>query len=264
MRFNGIILLCCLLFSCHKKEKYTNVKLIGHAGAGLNSTTSPYQDNSQNAVSYAVNMEGINGVEIDIQCSASETMWLFHDEFLDQETNAQGCVNAVTDDFLAEVHYTGIGSEKLLRLKDLDFPFAHKKLFLDVRSTNLCTQQIINQQLIIQAIESALAGKQPAEICVITNYIPWVHAFFLKGWKVYLNVPTVSEYLDNATLNETTGLCIRSKEISKEQVVTVQQTGKEVIIFEVRSPKGIRQALKKYPDYLMTDNLKAAIIEKYP
>lgn len=264
MRFNLLIIATLLLFSCHKKEKYESVRLIGHAGAGLNTSTSPYAENSQEAVSYAVSMEGIEGVEIDIQCSVSETMWLFHDEFLENGTNGEGCVNSVNDDYLDDLNYSGWGSEKPVRLKDLLFPYEERKLFLDVRSVNLCTGQVLNQQTVIQAIEAALEGKPYTEISVVTNYTPWVHAFFLKGWKVYLNVPTVSEYLNDPVMQETTGLCIRSAEISKDQVEQVKQEGKEVVIFEVRSPKGIRRALKKYPDYLMTDNLKAAIIEKYP
>jgi hypothetical protein len=43
----------------------------------------------------------------------------------------------------------------------------------------------------------------------------------------------------------------------------LQAAGKKVIIFEVRSPKGIKSALKKHPNYLVTDDLRATIIEKY-
>lgn len=264
MRFSVLVIAAFLLFSCHKKEKYESVQLIGHAGAGLNSSTSPYTNNSQEAVNYAVSMEGIQGVEIDVQCSASQTMWLFHDEYLENATNGDGCLNDADDAYLDNLKYAGAGTEKPVRLKDLKFPYGERKLFLDVRSVNLCSGQVLNQQTVIQAIETALEGKPYTEISVVTNYTPWVHAFFLKGWKVYLNVPTVSEYLNDPVMLETTGLCIRSAEISKDQVEEVKQEGKEVVIFEVRSPKGIRQALKKYPNYLMTDNLKAAIIEKYP
>lgn len=264
MRFKLLIIPVLLLFSCHKKEKYENVQLIAHAGSGLNTSTSPYHENSQQAVTYATSMEGIQGVEIDIQCSASKTMWLYHDEYLENSTNGEGCVNSVEDAYLEGLHYSGWGSERPIRLSELNFPYTERRLFLDVRAANLCTDQILDQQAVIQSIEMALNGKPYTEICVITNYSPWIHAFFLKGWKVYLNVPTVGEYLSEPFLAETTGLCIRSTEISKNQVAEVKQVGREVVIFEVRSPKGIRQALKKYPDYLMTDNLKAAIIEKYP
>jgi len=256
--------LFAVLSSCHKKERFDEVKIIGHAGAGLSSVTSPYHDNSKESIDYAVAFEGIDGVEIDIQCSASQTAWLFHDELLNDETSGKGCVNSLSDLDLATIHYTGFGQESLIRLSDLQFPFSKKKLFLDIRSSNFCTQQSTNQQEMIQAIEQAISGTNSIEVNVITNRADWIHAFYLKGWNVYLNLALTADYLNTDLIAETTGLCIRNAKISQDEVKSVQEIGKEVIIFEVRSPKGIRKAFKKYPNYLMTDNLKATLIEKYP
>jgi hypothetical protein len=261
MRFSLLLTIVLLVGSCHKKDKYNDIRIIGHAGAGLKSSTSLYHDDSQEAVSYAVGMEGIDGVEIDIQCSASGTAWLFHDADLGATTNGSGCVNSVTDDYLETLEYSTLEKEELIRLKDLDFPFGQRDLFLDVRSANECIGQLIDQQTMITAIETALPAG--ASVTVITNKAQWVHAFFLKGWKVYLDVRETAVYLNSGTLAETAGLCIRNAEISKEEVEAMHDAGKEVIIFEVRSPKGIRSGLKKFPDYLMADDLKATLIEKY-
>jgi len=264
MRYKFIFIVALLAFSCKKKEQFNDVKLIGHAAAGLDSETSPYHDNSQDAIDYAIQLEGIDGVEIDIQCSASGSMWLFHDETLNDDTKGEGCVNSVDDDYLKTLFYNGLENEGLLKLADLDFPFATKTCFLDVRHYNSCTGQFLNQQTVINAIDSALLPFSLTEVSVITNNPGWVHAFYLKGWKVYFDIASSTGYLNSGTLAETTGLCIRSSDIDRSEVEQVKQSGKEVIIFEVRSPKGIRSALKKHPDYLLVDNLKAAIIEKYP
>jgi len=45
-------------------------------------------------------------------------------------------------------------------------------------------------------------------------------------------------------------------------VTKIRQAGKKIYIFEVRSPKGIRSALKKIPDGILTDDIRAAILEK--
>ena len=37
---------------------------------------------------------------------------------------------------------------------------------------------------------------------------------------------------------------------------------KRVYIFEMRSPKGIKSALKKYPTGIISDDLRAAIIQR--
>lgn len=264
MRYKVIFIVALLAFSCKKKEQFDGVRLIGHAGAGLDSETSPYHDNSQEAIDYAIQMEGIDGVEIDIQCSASGSMWLFHDETLDNDTKGEGCVNSVTDDYLSTLFYNGLEKEALLKLADLDFPFATKTCFLDVRHYNSCTAQFLDQQTVINAIDAAILPFSVPEVSVITNNPGWVHGFYLKGWKVYFEPASANSYLNSGQLSETAGLCIRNSEIDKSEVELVKQAGKEVIIFEVRSPKGIRSGLRKYPNYLMIDNLKAAIIEKYP
>jgi glycerophosphoryl diester phosphodiesterase len=264
MRYKFIFIAAFLVFSCKKKEQFNDVKLIGHAASGLDSETSPYHDNSQEAIDYAVHLEGIDGVEIDLQCSASGSMWLFHDESLNDDTKGEGCINSVSDDYLNAIFYNGLENEGLLKLADLDFPFATKTCFLDVRHYNSCTEQFLDQQTVINAIDAALTPFSLSEVTIITNNPGWIHAFYIKGWKVYFEIGSTNSYLNNGLLAETTGLCIRNSEINRSGVEQVRQAGKEVIIFEVRSPKGIRSALKKHPDYLMTDNLKAAIIEKYP
>jgi glycerophosphoryl diester phosphodiesterase len=264
MRYKVVFIVVLLVFSCRKKEQYDDVKLIGHAASGLDSGTSPYHDNSQEAIDYAVDLEGIDGVEIDLQCSASGSIWLFHNTTLNDATNGKGCVNSVTDDYLSGLSYSGLEHESLLKLADLDFPFGTKICFFDIRHYNSCTEQIIDQQTVINAIDAAISTVSIAEVSVITNNPGWVHAFYLKGWNVYFERSTAGEYLNSAQMAESTGLCIRNSEIDRSGVESVKQAGKEVLIFEVRSPKGIRSGLRKHPDYLMTDNLKAAIIEKYP
>lgn len=264
MRYKVIFIAALVVFSCKKKEQFDDVQLIGHAGAGLDSGTSPYHDNSQEAIDYAIQMEGIDAVEIDVQCSASGSMWLFHDLNLAEDTKGEGCVNSVTDDYLTTLSYNGLEKEALLKLGDLDFPFATKTCFLDVRHYNSCTEQFIDQQTVINAIDASLLPFSMSEVSVITNNPNWVHEFYLKGWNVYFEAGTADAYLNFGLLSETTGLCIRNSEIDRSEVESVKQAGKEVVIFEVRSPKGIRSGLRKHPDYLMTDNLKAAIIEKYP
>jgi glycerophosphoryl diester phosphodiesterase len=261
MRFSLFITFLFLLGSCHKKDKYNDIRIIGHAGSGLATPTSVYNADSQEAVEHAIGMQGIDGVEIDIQCSASGTAWLFHDASLDANTNGSGCINSLTDDYLQTLHFKTLEKEKLVQLKDLDFPFGERLLFLDVRSLNECTGHPIDQQMMINAIETALPDG--ILVTVITNNPDWVHDFYLKGWKVYFDVRDVSGYLNGGVMDETAGLCIRNAEISKNQVEDMHSSGKEVIIFEARSPKGIRSALKKFPDYLLADDLKATLIEKY-
>jgi len=263
MRFNGyLLLLLIVLFSCRKKN-YDAVKIIGHAGSGLAVTNAPYHDNSLKSIQYALDMEGVDGVEVDIQCSADGTAWLFHDVLLNNQSNGSGCVNSQSDGYLETLQYTTTEQEPLSKLKELAFPFETKELFLDLRSSNECKNELIDVQVIVQAIQAALTNAPPAKIIVITNQQQWIHPFYQLGWTVFHEVEEVNTYLSGAYLSETSGVCMRNANISQDEVKTVQELGKQVFLFNVRSPKGIRSALKKYPDYLLTDDLKATLIEKY-
>jgi glycerophosphoryl diester phosphodiesterase len=259
-----IFIATLLLTACNKKEKFENVQLIGHAGSGLQTSAAPYHADSYEAVEYAAELEGISGVEVDVQLSASNTAWLFHDEQLGNTTNGSGCVNGQTDDYLSGLHYTTLEKEVVSRLSEIAGLFGSRQLILDLKSANLCTNTLVDLPEMIAAIKTALPDIAPGNLIVITNKPQWVHTLALEGWKVYLEQPTLQSYTDNYALAETTGACLRSAEIDREGVEQLHDMGKEVIIFDVRSPKGLRKALKKYPDYLMTDNLKAALIEKYP
>ena len=264
MRSNWWLIVLLCLVSC-KKKHFDQVKLIGHAGSGLSISTAIYADNSSESVNYALEMKGIDGVEIDIQCSADGTAWLFHDPELDETTNGSGCVPSSTDDYLQSLHYATLKKEPLVKLADLNAPFNDRIIFLDIRTFNQCTQTEIDQQDMIAAIQQALPDVPDERIFVITNRPGWVNDFYLEGWNVYLEMVTADEYLGvaAATLDQTIGTCLRNSNTTKNDIENLHEHSKEVIIFDVRSPKNMRKALKKFPDYILADDLKGAIIEKY-
>ncbi len=83
-----------------------------------------------------------------------------------------------------------------------------------------------------------------------------------KSFLLIYSTETISEANLILGNNAVSGLMAKNSKISKEEVGQLKAQGKKIIIFEVRSPKSIRKALKKRPDYLVTDDLRATIIEK--
>jgi hypothetical protein len=57
------------------------------------------------------------------------------------------------------------------------------------------------------------------------------------------------------------GIVVRNSAMSKEEVQSIKNSGKKVVLYDMRSAVGIRKALKKNPDSIMTDDLREAIIE---
>lgn len=263
MRFaTYIALISLVIVACRQKDRYESVELVAHACSGLLISTTPYHDNSLEAFHYAMALKGIDAIEVDIQLSADGTLWLFHDPELNIETNGNGCISNLNDSYISTLNYSTQEKEKLVRLKDLPEELDEKKLILDLRHRNSCTGEQIQDSLVYIALTQVLLEKQWDNVILILGNPSWTELFSTLGYEIYVNAYDLEYYEDlNAPL--AAGPCIRSESITKEEVDKIHQDGKKVIIFDVRSPKGIRKALKKHPDLLMVDDPRAAIIEKY-
>ncbi len=252
-----LLILFFVVNSCTKKEDFSKIKILGHAGNGLNISNSMYHDNSLNSIHLAVSHAGCDGVEIDVQLSKNGTAWLFHDTNLKKEANLDACVNSTSDTELEQLSYNHFNDEKLLKLNDLSL--STKTLFLDLRHYNYCSETVVDLNAFILELSLFREQNLTCEIYVCTNFIDWIIPLQNEGFKVCFAPNSKSEY-DEKNAN---AFLFKNAEISKSEVEAFQNAGKEVFIFELRSPKGIRSALRKHPNCIISDDIKAAIIEKY-
>ncbi len=265
MRFKMYFWGLLLCVGCTKNENFSDVKIIGHGAVGLHNPSSIYHDNSGEAIDYALGQAGCEGVEIDVQLSKDGSFWLFHDPFLEQETNESGCIPQLNDLFLSHVRYKTLKKERLFRFAELDFSrLKNKTLMLDLRHYDYCAETIIDVQKVVDQLAAfpALINGD-LEVIVLLNLKEWYPHFQDFPFALYYYTDAYSDAV--STVNEVPfdGVVMRNSVIRKEEVNWMHSHGKKVIIFEVRSPKGIKSAFKKHPDYLVTDDLKATIIEKY-
>ncbi|MES2589382.1 MAG: glycerophosphodiester phosphodiesterase family protein [Bacteroidota bacterium] len=260
MRFR-IIFLLFVIFSCSKKEKYEAIQLFGHAGNGLNISNSVYHDNSENSIKLALAQNGCDGVEVDVQLSKDGIAWLFHDQNLEKETNLNSCINSLSDEEIESLSYNHFNDEKLIKLKDLQLK--GKSVVLDLRHSNSCENKVVDVNQMIVEIELFRQKNSESEIYLNTNYLAWLTPLQSLNLKLCYS-PSENENLDEIV--NTYGVkcfLFKNQEITKERVETEKNKGNEIIIFEVRSPKGIRSALNKYPTIILSDDVKAAIVEKF-
>lgn len=262
MRFKFLFLLF-LIAGC-KKQAYHTIAIIGHAGNGLNIPTSFYAPNSLQSIEMALGTPGLDGVEIDIQLAADQELWLYHDDRLETNTNGNGCISESTFEQLKTIRYTTANKEKLVRLKDLNFDlYAGKNIYLDIRHYNGCTEQLIEQGPIIQALKSTIEMWPSVNFIIVTNHKPWINDFSQNNLHVYCDIETMAEFeqLLNGTYTYA-GIIIRNAACTKDDVARIKLENKKVILFDLRAPKSIRKAFEKSPDAIITDDVKAALIEK--
>lgn len=263
MRYNILFILLAILAGC-KKSKFTNMDIYGHAGNGLNIENSIYKNNTSEAIKFALETEGVKGVEVDVQLSADGDLWLFHDDQLNAETEGNGCISDKSFDELNALHYKSVHKEKLVRLKDLPFDtYGNKSFLIDARHYRGCDYSPINYQLFVQELKSIVLANPNCEFIVLSKYNGWVSEFKNENFQVFCEINALNDFykLNDIGLN-CDGVIVKNSNCSKSDVEIIHGNNKKVFIFEVRAPKSIKEALKKGANGIITDDIRATLIEK--
>lgn len=252
------------LFSCKKqKDAYPETSVGGHACAGLHISSSNYHDNSLEAYKYARSFETILMVEVDVQMSSDGTLWLFHDPELDVESTGEGAIPQKNDTYLSGVKYNSLEKERLIRLLDLPADLKGIRLLLDLKESDGSESGLIDSTALLDAMNLAKQYFYNGDLGMITNTGRFLPTFKGLGFKIYYNAVNASQFLSYSNASISDGALFRNSDISISDVNSVKSFGKEVILYDVRSPNGIRSAFEKSPNYLLTDDIKATLIEKY-
>ena len=253
MRLSSLMGVVLLLWGCSKVNNSTT-KIFGHAATGLQNPNAIYHDNSLDAIRYASSLTRCSGVEVDVRMDAQGQLWLFHDELLDDETNLSGSVEEMTTDELTSGHYRTLKKEPLLKLNATTIAeLSQGYTFLDLKIPGNSKAQELKSALLALDIDTA-------KFALIVSSLSYVD-LFKSDFQVFLSINEVTELTSELLANEPglRGVCIRSANISREEINFLKSIHKEVICYEVRSPKGIRAGLIKEPTYLLTDDLKLTL-----
>lgn len=252
MRLSSLMGVLLILWGCSKVNNSTT-KIFGHAATGLQNPNAIYHENSMDAIRYACALPGCSGVEVDVRMDAQGKLWLFHDELLDDETNLSGSVEEMTTDKLTSGHYSTIKKEPLLRLDEAITSLSKGYTFLDLKIPDISKAQELKTALLALDFDTT-------KFALIVSSLSYVDVF-KQDFQVFLSINEVtdltSEMLDNEP--RLRGICIRSAQITREEINFLKSINKEIICYEVRSPKGIKAGLNKNPSYLLTDDLKLTL-----
>jgi glycerophosphoryl diester phosphodiesterase len=257
MRLSSFVGLAFLVWGCSKVNNSTT-KIFGHAASGLQNPNAIYHDNSLDAIRYASSLTGCSGVEVDVRMDAQGKLWLFHDDLLDEETNLSGSVEEMTTDELTSGHYRTLKKEPLLKLDSATTAeLSQGYTFLDLKIPEISKAQEIKSALLTLDFDTT-------KFALIVSSLSYVDVF-KYDFQVFLSINEVTELTSESLANEPRlrGICIRSAQITREEINFLKSINKEVICYEVRSPKGIKMALTKNPSYLLTDDLKLTLGLRY-
>ena len=257
MHFRLLFILVLQFFSCSKKEDFSMIQVFGHAGMGLKMPNSIFHDNSLEAIELALTIPGSNGVEIDIQMDLNGRLWLFHDELLNEETNGINCIPSNTSEYLKTLRYSSLKQEKIAELSQIPFHnFEDKSFFLDLKTWNKCSESSVSAEDFKAAL---LAINLPTKCKIILSDPNWI-PYFTDDFTIYFASDNF-QYAKSILTQEpmVKGLIIRNVAINKAEIQEIIQQNKEIYLFEIRSPKGVKRALEKRPSGIISDDLRAAI-----
>ncbi len=262
MRFVKITFLLSVLFACAKSEEVKNILVFGHAGMGLSMDNSIYHDNSKEAVSLALNLPTSNGVEVDVRLGADGTLWLYHDEWLEAETNGKGCVSELSDLDLSKINYQTLKKEKLVKLIDvLSQVREDQLLFIDLKHVNSCRNEWVDFERLMFAFEDQLDGyKDQVKIICSNEY--WLNNLALH-YEVLFSTDDFEEgkkIIQKYSFIK--GLVIRNTAIAAAEVKWIKGQNQSVYLYDIRSLKGIRKAYGKHPTGIFADDLRNALVER--
>jgi glycerophosphoryl diester phosphodiesterase len=260
-----------LVYSCQKEEKRVidnlnngKITIIGHAGAGFSSLNNPIPENSMTSIKKAIELYGAEGVEIDVQLSADNNLFLYHDEYLNSSTNFQGCIHSHSTAELKNCLYNN-SNEKIATLEEcLQYCSSRKyfpRIFIDTRLKVDCESNLDHDKFTKEYADQlyALICKYNAEswVCVESDDSNFLNLIKAKNKKIALFLDgTIAVNLISALENNFTGIVVSNRSCTKEQVKQAHMKGIYVCIFEAYNRQEIKQAIEKSPDIIQTDNIQ--------
>jgi glycerophosphoryl diester phosphodiesterase len=247
-----------VLYGCRKEETFPHVEVVGHAATGLHMERLPFPGNTQEAINFAAAL-GLKHIEVDLQLTADGHWVLFHGDFLTDKTNFSGCVSQYTADEIKNIRYHGFPNVKIPFLHETDFS-AFNYVFFDIKHFNACNNySLLDTALMHKEILHMVEKFPEQKFVVVCRHEPVLTHFRNLGLEVCHEVFNYQSLKNSIALNNFDFFAIRNAQITREQVAESKNLGLRIKIFGVRSKAGNRDAMRKSPNFVMSDAVVSAL-----
>jgi hypothetical protein len=258
IRYFIIVAAMFVLFACRKGDTFLQVEVVGHAGAGLDVERVPFPGNTQQSLDFAASL-GAKNIEVDIQLTRDNQWMLFHDDFLELRTNFSGCIRGYTKSELESTRFLGFPNIGLLSLMETDFS-RFECIFLDIRHYDACASfALLDTAVMHQEILEIVQRFPQQRFIVLSRRIPVLNHFRNLGLKVCHEVSNFAVLEASGLNNDFDFFALRNASISRAEIAKAKSLGWRVMLFDVKSHAGNRSAMKKNPNFVMTDALVSAL-----
>lgn len=232
---------------------------IGHGGMGIKST-KPL--NGKSSILECIKT-GADGVEIDIQLSADNVLYAYHDADLSTSTNGTGNIHSRRSDEIDQLHYTGLWIQKsnIARLDSIaewlsDFPEA--QITLDIKLYSQQPHQTYLQEF-ARSLNNFLNNHSTKRIIFVesqdTTFLNTLR-LLSPNTPTYYYASVFKEGWEAITKFNYTGLTMDFENISIHEINQLQAAGYKISVWNVQNGVQNSKAIDMHPDGIQTDELK--------
>ena len=265
------------LFSCEKIEvdeihnlNNGKVFIIGHAGEGFNSHINHYPFNSKGSISRALNFHKADGIEVDVQLTKDHRAILYHDDYLDTQTDCGGSIyNFNYEDLLkcrynSDIHPSLFQKMYLIGLDEvyslcMNIPEPKPMIFLDIKlnPTNLNIDMEAYKDSLVADLIQSIQNYIPEKVHFISEDVDLLKKFkaLTPESKFHLAGGNSKFQISTAITNGFTGIIGTEDDYETEDTAEAHRNNLTVTLFGVTSLDDIDDALELNPDYIHSDNI---------
>ncbi|MFT7590077.1 MAG: glycerophosphoryl diester phosphodiesterase, partial [Limisphaerales bacterium] len=231
--------------------------IVGHAGMGI---ASLYPSNSVESVRRAIAL-GAGGIELDVQMTADGEVVVYHDQFLETETNSEGAIWSLplSDVLEAEYKQPIYARYKVVSLENMFFAISESEdlwLSLDMK----IRKPDADQQLIEDFADAIYSEIESANL--LDKVIVESRSFDLLKY-FQTNYPLVKRVINGLPENaiqealtlEAYGVGTELENMSLSIREELAELGLRIILFDVVSKKENREAYRYNAEFIQTDKL---------
>lgn len=259
-----------LIVSCHKAEsfpdKYVEIKptqVIAHKGGGDDGV---YQENTLEAIK--LGFQKCDGIEIDIQMNRDNSLWLFHDDFIDIcDVNNLGRIATYTDAQLKEHIQCVGGSYTLTKLEDVFVYHRNnsivKPISLDIKSwlpSNSSNSTAYVKRFADMVYELISKYNMSSYILVECENAMFLNQLKKRGFAGEIYLTTFGDFeqgMRKAIKAGYAGLSFKNetRELTTEEIDLLHRKGLKIQVWTLDEPSKIEMAIAKGADFIQTNNL---------
>jgi glycerophosphoryl diester phosphodiesterase len=259
----GRILVLIALTACTKEYRGLDVDVFAHAGESLYPTRNKYPPNSIKGIEYSLTDVKTDGVEVDVQMTSDGVLLAYHDEMLSENTDNDGCINSKLQSELTEtkIYKSDEVIPTLASVFELVLPL-NKKIMLDVKHWNACTDGLIDFQMFNTALSDLTNSYSPAQrnlIIVNARNLELLNTINTPDIVKSLETEDVDVGLEAVQNNGVDMLTIKLEAMNAANNDMLKDNSVLFGIFNLKTKQEIKSALDFSPTFVISDKIEYTI-----